>query len=558
MDSKARGPATAGGCGPCSPTRRNRYFSGKPMRIADYELEQAYHIGRRRLVNRAMLGWGVVEGFKIRDLAHGVAVGAGVALDPWGRELVACGTTRLCDPDDVVWLTPSGDDSCKFKAGDPPQPSVPAKDPKCDDPAQAAGGSKEPAKRLWLLAAHYAERRLDGVVIDDGCVTRCEPNNLCETVVYSLRPIECCEAGLPDCRCPRCAGEDRGACEKPTPPGTWDPLSPVKDRPLGADDEEQKREESATDGDQGAAGEHAGEDEELADGRNRHGRCFSLDRGNHRQLVLWSLDRRGCVDPCGEARLAAKGCIALDPCAGVPLACVTIGFHCGEPFIDAVIDAAHPRRLARRNEDLFDLVRGCDLTRIADVGWRDWLAVGSGRVAFKDFAAMFDPPVYGLNQRRVPVKTRLTVGFTAPVRADCLTTDALTITLVSRESREAVGDMVRVPVVRLAPDPGGLLDPAGTTRGFAVEVASSFWEGELDRRTSSTFERPTIVEIEIRTDFIDDCNGQQVAGGGRSVPSSGCVPGGRFLSSFIVIPDRARDADDPDDADEVAQQEALK
>ncbi len=492
MSSKVQGPTTAGGCDPCGPSRRNRYYSGKRMRVADYDLEQAYHIGRRRLVNRAMLGWGVVEGFAIRGQQRGVTVGPGLALDACGRELVAAEPTRLRAAEDLVWLVPSGDACCAFKPGDPPQP-----------PAATEGTpAPETGKTCWLLSAHYAERRLDGVLIDDGCATRCEPDSLCETVVYSLRPVDCCEAGLPDCRCPRCAGENRCACEAPSGP---EPVQPA-------------------DGEEPPGGE----------------RCFSLDRGNHRQLVLWSLDRRGRTHACEEGPLRAHGCIALDPCAGVPLACVTLAFDCGEPVISEVVDDAHPRRLARRNEDLFDLLHGCDLTRIADVGWRDWLAPSRRRVAFTDFAAMFDPPAYPATPGRrplVPVTTRFTVGFTGPVRVDCLTPDVLAVTLVSGAVAEDLGDMVRVPLYDLAADPPRLSDPAGTTRGFTARIPSTYWEGELDPRARSTFERATIVEIEIRTDFIEDCNGQQVAGGGRYLPSSGCVPGGRFLSSFVVVPD---------------------
>lgn len=553
MGSKVQGPTTAGGCTPCGGSQRNRYYSGKRMRSADYELEQAYHIGRRRLVNRAMLGWGVIEGFEVRDRPRGVTVGAGLALDARGRELVAREATRLREAEDLVWLVPSGDACREFKAGDPPKPPVPAEDPTCDprsgdapkDGAEIQG--KDVKKRCWLLSAHYAERSLDGVVIDDGCEPRCEPNSLCETVVYSLRPLECCEAGLPRCRCPRCAGEDTCACDDP-PAGKFPPIG---DRLAGvgltsAEAEQPAQQWAPPDG------SRAGEDD---------GRCFSFDRGNHRQLALWSLERREPAEPCGDARLSTHGCIAFDPCAGVPLACVTIAFHCGEPFIAEVVDAAHPRRLARRNEDLFDLVRGCDLTRIEDVGWSGWLAPANRRVAFTKFAEMFDTPVYPPEVRSnrrplVPVSTRLTVTFTGPVRTDGLTTDVVVITLVSGEVAEALGNLVRVPVYDLTPDPPRPYDPAGTTRRFAVRVPSTYWEGELNLKAQSTFLRPTIVEIEIRTDFIDDCNRQQVAGGGRYPPSSGCVPGGRFLSSFVVVPDSWFDDDVPNAPGKGTGQEA--
>ena len=500
MSKQAQGPATAGGCDPCGPSRRNRYYRDKKLRIADYVLEQEYHIARRRLVNRAMLGWGVVWGFRIDPDA--LTVGKGMALDAQGRELLACDEVKLGCGENLLWLGPSRC-GCGFAVVDPPkQPDAPD--------AQCPPQSSECAS-LYLLSAHYAEKRVEHVRLDDGCGdARCEANEVCETVVYSLRPIRCCEAGLPGCRCPRCAGEDNCACDEHEPPRKGD------------DQQEQERAELRQE--------------------PQHG--FSLDRGPHRQLALWSLDPLGHFDACKPRRLEKVGCLDLDPDAGVPLACVTIAYRCGEPYVAAIVDSAHPRRLARSNETLFDLIRGCDLTRIGDVGWRDWLPTGRRIVPLSAFQAMFDQPAAAENytpRRRQPsrgaVTTHFTVAFTGPVRAETLTPDVLTLSLLQRELREDVSDIVRVPIVQLVPFPPEAGDPPQTTRGFTVLVDRAFWEGEINPDDASGFERPTIVEIEIRADWILDCNGQEVAGGGRYPPSTGCVPGGRFLSSFTVCPD---------------------
>jgi hypothetical protein len=494
------------------------------MRVADYVLEQEYHISRRRLVNRAMLGWGVVQGFRVDPEA--LTVGKGVALDPQGRELVACDEVDLRHCESVLWLAEK--DGCGLAVVEPPaQPSAPA--PQGDGRRDADCPPPEPEyPPLYLLSAHYAEKRIDGVRIEDDCGgARCEANQLCETVVYSLRPVDCCPSGLPDCRCPRCAGEDECACDT---------------REAGADASRQ-------------AAKQGNSHRERED-------CVSIDRGNHRQLALWSLETRNDADFCKPVKPVEAGCIEFYPDAGVPLACVTLCWHCGEPRVSGVVDSAHPRRLARPNEVLFDLIRGCDLTRVKDVGWRDWLPPKDRIVPFTQFAAMFDPPkAEGQMHRRGrrqqgSVSTRFSVAFTGPVRIDTLTRDVMAITLVQREPREDVGDMVRVPIAELEPHPMLSTDLPGMTRGFNIYVDSSFWEGEIDPDTASGFEHPTLVEIEIRTDFIVDCNGQEVAGGGRYVPSTGCTPGGRFLSCFTVVPDNQREAGDIPPALGTTQQEA--
>jgi len=202
MSKLMLGPVVAGSCEPCSPGRRNRYYRGKRMQVADYDLEQAYHISRRRLVNRAMLGWGVVQGFEVDPKT--LTVGTGVALDPQGRELVACDEVDLRHCGSVLWL--GQQDGCGLMVVDQPA------EPKEPEPAP-----------LYLLSAHYAETRIDGVRIEDGCGgARCEANQLCETVVYSLQPIDCCPAGLPACHCQSCAGEDERACA-PHEPGADPP-----------------------------------------------------------------------------------------------------------------------------------------------------------------------------------------------------------------------------------------------------------------------------------------------------------------------------------------------
>src|SRR4051794_37909719 len=77
-------------------TERNRYFDGKRLSARDLGAEQRYLIARRRLVDRALFGWGVVHGLEVeaadsegRQARPGrVMVTPGFALDRHGAEIL--------------------------------------------------------------------------------------------------------------------------------------------------------------------------------------------------------------------------------------------------------------------------------------------------------------------------------------------------------------------------------------------------------------------------------------------------------------------------------------
>jgi len=69
--------------------KRNRFFTGKVLTAADLELEQQYHIEKRRLHNRFLHGWGVVAGLGVSLRAGpNVVVEPGLAIDCAGNEVV--------------------------------------------------------------------------------------------------------------------------------------------------------------------------------------------------------------------------------------------------------------------------------------------------------------------------------------------------------------------------------------------------------------------------------------------------------------------------------------
>lgn len=83
-------------CLPCGlqTFRRNTYFNGKLLVERDFSAEQAYYMGKDRLHNRLLHGYGTVCGLKVRAHLNPacrdryVYIEPGVALDCCGREIV--------------------------------------------------------------------------------------------------------------------------------------------------------------------------------------------------------------------------------------------------------------------------------------------------------------------------------------------------------------------------------------------------------------------------------------------------------------------------------------
>ena len=74
---------------------RNRYYFGKLLDVVHFDIEQEYFNYKRWLINRRVLGYGVVCGLNVvlqGDTA--VAVTSGFAIDRWGREIIVPGQTN--------------------------------------------------------------------------------------------------------------------------------------------------------------------------------------------------------------------------------------------------------------------------------------------------------------------------------------------------------------------------------------------------------------------------------------------------------------------------------
>ena len=84
---------------------RNRYFYGKLLDVFHFELETDYMNYKRWLLNRLVTGWGVVCGLDVLASEDGAAiyVTRGMALDPWGREIIVPTDSRRVDLPDGEW-----------------------------------------------------------------------------------------------------------------------------------------------------------------------------------------------------------------------------------------------------------------------------------------------------------------------------------------------------------------------------------------------------------------------------------------------------------------------
>jgi hypothetical protein len=89
--------AKQNGCVDQCPPVRNRYFYGKLLDVAQFDLEQGYFNGKRWLLNRLVSGWGVICGLNVQlgPDNKSIVVTPGVAIDKCGHEIIVC---RPSDP----------------------------------------------------------------------------------------------------------------------------------------------------------------------------------------------------------------------------------------------------------------------------------------------------------------------------------------------------------------------------------------------------------------------------------------------------------------------------
>jgi hypothetical protein len=504
---------------------RNNYYEGKRLTPDTFRVEQRYHLERRRLLNRAIHGWGVVYGYPIavetrqqrmastrerprrdpcdrsddepRELGDAetrrLKIEDGLALDVCGRELVQVGCTTL-GLDDVLVVDDRGrrlDPATAFQT------------------AKAMHRVDARERWCWLLEAHYAEQNADPVQITDTC--RCERDewdHACETVRYSLRRVPCeaccrepeCEL---DCRCTR-----EGCCHSES-----------------ERDIERSYQDERVEGLEGEARELERRRRPVPPRMRGGCRCIcdhltGLHPGEDCTCRLCEID-----EMCGSVR--------VDLGHGVPLACVEVLLNdCDEWTFGPKVEVCGPRRFVKRNDLLFDLIQGCDLTRISRIGWADWHR-REQPVTHAEFLAALG---YDDAEQDIYVARDFWVEFSRPVKRETLRADCFAMTVLSRDERERWWTPNRVPIVDVELWPSEPETPQ-LVRGARIKV-DGVWLYDAVRSSASIFhDHVTRVEFEVRGDFIVDCNDQTVdaEANGLSLPPTGNrSPGGTFRSTFSV------------------------
>ena len=503
----------------CASGARNNYFLGKPMTPESHRLEQSYGIKRRRLINRAIHGWGVVYGFALRtaeDGKHepepgGLSIGEGLALDRLGRELIQTRGVGLT-LDNFLVLDRQG------------QPV--RIDGDLDQRFAELGRLEE---KCWLLRVHYAEQKVGPLSFKDPCNgKRKEWERTCETVVYSLQPIDCGKCCIPYECALRCCCPDSPCCAEDDP-GQED-LSSRRET-LEAKGREELR----------AAG---GDEDKVAEIKRRlEAELADLERGRA-PAERKALPRGGCSCLCehladleigGDDCAALKyvdGCTRADLAHGVALACLKLDRdRCDDWTVTAIHDACGPRRLVKRNDLLFDLINGCDLTRIEETGWSRWHRRKQA-APFEEFLAALgwdgEPGFQGYPTRDFWVR------FSRPVRTDTLTPEVFAMVVTSDHGDDFWRRSYRVPIIAIETDAA---DSGGVSQRARIVVSGDWLENAAGDRDTLFDMGATRVEIEVRGDLVRDCLGQTVDANswGRSpIPSGNGTPGDSYVSSFTV------------------------
>ncbi len=204
------------GCADTCPPVRNRYFYGKLLDVAQFDLEQSYVNGKRWLLNRLVSGWGVVCGLNVQLGAdsQSIVVTAGVAIDKCGHEII------VCRPSDPYPLPPPPPVPPRPPAPGPNTPSLDAMEcgdhitiylcyHECpSDPVPAMGGDCDTSS---LCSPGTISERYNIVVLPGGLAPARTTSRLADVVVNGVLNYPAlvnyvtslnCQSPCPDCCIP--------------------------------------------------------------------------------------------------------------------------------------------------------------------------------------------------------------------------------------------------------------------------------------------------------------------------------------------------------------------
>lgn len=154
---------------------RNNFYYGKLMDVDQWRKDQRHFDLKRSLVNRLVLGHGVVCGLGVTATSeHGVVrIEPGAALDGWGREIVVprsltVDARQLTDDSGQPHgapLTTGPVEVCLAYAEHPTDPS-PVLVPDCDHAGGCASGTVREVFRILVRKAESAAPRPPGCPFD--------------------------------------------------------------------------------------------------------------------------------------------------------------------------------------------------------------------------------------------------------------------------------------------------------------------------------------------------------------------------------------------------------
>ncbi len=140
---------------------RNNYFCGKLMVDRDFRADQHYHMGKQRMHNAYLHGWGTLCGLTVEPHPNcpnlRVTVNPGLAVDCWGREIY------VPRPVDVVLESYGREDDGTGTPADKPE-------------------------NLYICLRYMeCETEPVPVFLDEcGCSEACEPNRIRETFLIDV------------------------------------------------------------------------------------------------------------------------------------------------------------------------------------------------------------------------------------------------------------------------------------------------------------------------------------------------------------------------------------
>jgi hypothetical protein len=147
---------------------RNHYFKGKSLTARDLADEQKYFNEKRWLINRMVLGWGVVCGFDLCVDDCGLRIEPGLALDCCGRELLVC-DRRTVKVDDFIEALGINEDDKSQRGGTSHQHGGTSQ----HSTSQHGGKPHHDDKPVrWVLCLEYRECRIEPCGTPASCDTK--------------------------------------------------------------------------------------------------------------------------------------------------------------------------------------------------------------------------------------------------------------------------------------------------------------------------------------------------------------------------------------------------